>query len=80
MKDKILMLIIGVLLGAVITAGCFIIFNGGNSSKNENMPKSGRDMENFVPGERPDGEMPGGAKNKYNNTSSSQNTTEQNNV
>ena len=51
-----------------------------NLSKDENIPRGGRDMENFVPGERPDGEMPGGAKNKFNNTSSIENTTEQNNV
>lgn len=80
MKDKILMLIIGILLGAVITAGCFMIFNGGKSSTDENIPRGGRDMENFVPGERPDGEMPEGAKNKPDDTSSAQNTTEQNNV
>ena len=50
MKDKILMLIIGVLLGAVITAGCFLIFSKQNKGFNGDMPQRG-DMENMIPGE-----------------------------
>lgn len=35
MKDKIIMLIIGILIGAVITAGCFLIFSKNNSSSTQ---------------------------------------------
>lgn len=38
MKDKILMLVIGVLLGAIITAGCFMLF--GNK-RNPDLQKDG---------------------------------------
>lgn len=79
MKDKILMLIIGILIGAIITGGCFMILNGGRTSNNGNMPQGGKDMENFIPGERPDG-MPGEPQNKSENNTSSENVTEQNNV
>ncbi len=41
MKDKILYLILGVLIGAVITAGCFLVF-----SKNSKPEKRG-DRANF---------------------------------
>lgn len=54
MKDKILMLIIGVLLGAIITAGCFMLF--GNNRR-PNMPENGEfrggRMENMVAPEKP---------------------------
>ena len=36
MKDKILMLIIGILIGAVITAGGFLLF-GKNNTKGDKM-------------------------------------------
>lgn len=32
MKDKILMLVIGILLGAVIASGCFLLFQKNNSN------------------------------------------------
>lgn len=37
MKDKILYLILGILIGAVITAGCFLVFskNAGPEMKGE---------------------------------------------
>ena len=38
MKDKILMLVIGLLLGAIITAGCFMLFG---REKEPNMQRDG---------------------------------------
>ena len=35
MKDKILMLIIGILLGAVIASGCFLLFQNTSSGRAE---------------------------------------------
>lgn len=32
MKDKILMLIIGILIGAIIASGCFLIFGKNNNN------------------------------------------------
>lgn len=43
MKDKILTLIIGILIGAIVTAGIFLIINKINEN---NMPKR-PDMSNF---------------------------------
>lgn len=53
MKDKIIYLVLGILIGSVITAGCFMLFskNGRNIGK-EGMggtPPSG----NFTQGEMP---------------------------
>lgn len=79
MKDKILMLIIGVLLGAIIATGCFMVFNSGKSSDNANMPQGGKDMSNFTPGEKPEG-MPGDSKDKTNNTVTNQNALQENSV
>lgn len=68
MKDKILMLIIGVLLGAVITAGCFLIFNKQKGPEGS-MPQRG-DMENMVPGEFGEGRRGSG----QNSTTTNANT------
>lgn len=39
MKDKILYLILGILIGAVITAGCFLVFSKNSESQmNGEMP------------------------------------------
>lgn len=35
MKDKILMLVIGVLIGAIITAGCFMLFGKNDKARGE---------------------------------------------
>ena len=81
MKDKILMLIIGALIGAVITAGCFLIFNKNTSSSN-NMQGgpggNGQSMGNFTPGEMPSGGGPNGkgeSATLANTTASSSTTT-----
>ncbi len=56
MKDKILMLIIGALLGAIITAGCFILFSNDKGAKDfEGRGKGNMEqmepMGNFTPGD-----------------------------
>ena len=53
MKDKILIFIIGLLVGAVITASGFLIYEKVN--KNTNQMPSGERMQMM---ERPDGETP----------------------
>ena len=60
MKDKILVFIIGLLVGAIITASGFLIYQ--NANKNTNQSASGEQMQMM---ERPDGnnappEMPNG--------------------
>lgn len=52
MKDKILYLILGILIGAVITAGCFLVFskNQAPSMRGERPDMSNmseENMENF---------------------------------
>ena len=69
MKDKILTLIIGILIGAILTAGGFLIYNNvsGSSSNNKmnemHMMNKGERPE--IPNERqiPNGEMPDGEAN-----------------
>lgn len=51
MKNKIIMFVIGLLVGAVLTAGGFLIFGQnktGNMKKRENMPGHGNQIENNV--------------------------------
>lgn len=50
MKDKIIFLIIGILIGAIITASCFMLFgkNNGPQGRMEGEPPSG----NFAGGGR----------------------------
>lgn len=57
MKDKILYLIIGVLIGAIITAGCFMIF--GKKSGQMSQGRFDGDRSNMVKGERPSGNTMG---------------------
>ncbi len=55
MKDKILMLIIGALIGAIITAGCFLIFGNKNYNQFDGKGPGGQSqMGNFTPGEMPE--------------------------
>lgn len=54
MKDKIIYLILGILIGAIITAGCFMIFSrNGARPMNGDIPRG--NMENRIRGERPEG-------------------------
>ena len=66
MKDKIIFLIIGMLIGAIITTGGFFIYNkslNDNSTKSEDMQmnenekmQSGPNGEMGTPPEKPDGD------------------------
>lgn len=64
MKDKILYLILGILIGAVITAGCFLIFSKNERSGMRGERHNFEDMQfpedgNFVkPDNMTDGENP----------------------
>lgn len=49
MKDKILMLIIGILIGAIIASGCFLVFGKGDKYDNDKM--NGRNFDvNMIDG------------------------------
>ena len=64
MKDKILVFIIGLLVGAVITASGFLIYQNNNKNTNQ-MPNQGQ-MQMM---EKPDGEppeKPSGSENDSN--------------
>lgn len=52
MKDKIVYLIIGILVGAIITAGCFVAFLPKGVRTKGDMSRGG--MENRIKGDRPD--------------------------
>ena len=81
MKDKVLVFIIGLLIGAVITASGFLIYENANN-KNTNQMPNGEQMQMM---EKPDGEppeKPNGAENDIdrpeppsNNNSSTNNKT-----
>ena len=64
MKDKILIFIIGLLVGAVITASGFLIYEKTNKNTNQ-MPRGER-MQMM---ERPDGETPPEKPNGMENDS-----------
>lgn len=51
MKDKVLTLILGILIGAVLTAGGFLLFGKNTSSRNMGEKPNRQDMENFIPGQ-----------------------------
>ncbi len=53
MKEKIFLLIIGILIGAIITAGGFLIFNKVNSSNNQRINQNVPEMKEFTQMERP---------------------------
>ena len=59
MKDKIMYLVIGALVGAIITAGCFMIFNKNNSNSTQGgFDKSQMQMDgNMMGGPGGDGNM-----------------------
>ena len=66
MKDKIMYLIIGALIGAIITAGCFMIFKNSNSSSQGGFDKGQMQMDGNMTGgpggngnmTKPDGNPP----------------------
>ncbi len=50
-KQQIITLIIGILIGAVITAAIFLIFKPGNSRKTPDFSQFNKDGEKFTPGD-----------------------------
>lgn len=59
MKNKILTFIIGVLIGAIITTGFFLIYekvNNNNSMPNGERPQMMKMENGETPPEKPDGE------------------------
>ena len=60
MKDKILMLIIGILIGAILATGGFLICNKSNTKNVPSNPRENFQMRNDggrQKGQRPDGKM-----------------------
>jgi hypothetical protein len=55
MKDKILIFLIGLLLGAVITASCFLVYEKTNKNTNTDQIQNDERMQMM---ERPDGQTP----------------------
>lgn len=81
MKKQILMLIIGILIGAIITTGVFLVLKG-DIGEQEGRMNGGERME--MNGELPsmDGETPGRGKEgiKSENSESTQNTQDTTNT
>lgn len=84
MKEKILTLIIGVLVGAIITTGVFLIINTNQSKDQNGMMRGepGRMQEqidpNFGPGDMPSGEKPQGGQRGYKNKNNDNSTNSSN--
>lgn len=57
MKEKIMIFIIGLLVGGVLTTGGFLIYN--NVTKNNNIPNQPNFIENGQPPEMPNGPQGG---------------------
>lgn len=49
MKNQILMLIIGILIGAIITTGVFLIIKSNDNNKMPSIDKNGNFEERIVP-------------------------------
>ena len=78
MKDKVLTFIIGLLVGAIITTGVFLIIDKNSSSKGNMKGRPDRsEMGNFTPGEMPSGGR-GGKGQKENSNSTDPNSTDSN--
>ena len=94
MKDKILTLIIGILIGAILTSGGFLVYNKVNKNSSNNQMKGMQEMrkgerpempnnEQLLNGERtelPEGEMPNGELPQNNADSTQDEQKTQNNV
>ena len=77
MKDKIMLFIIGILIGAVISTGAFYIYTTTNSScncKNQNTGMNNGEQ----PPEKPDGEN-GQPPEKPSNSNTQNSDTQENN-
>ena len=74
-KDKIITLVIGILIGAVITAAIFLIFKPGNSRRTPDFSGFNKDGEKFNPGDGdfdPSNFKPGEGRSRRNKESDSQ--------
>lgn len=80
MKDKIILFVIGVLVGAVIASGAFFIYTKTNNSNNCNIentqmnggtPPEMPSGENGQPPEKPDGENSENSKHSKKSSSES---------
>lgn len=89
MKEKIVMFIIGALVGAIITTGVFLVIRQNDTSSISGGPENmqmqgGPNGEDGQPPELPDGEKPDGAPNQNventntNTNTNTENTTESN--
>ena len=78
MKDKILTLIIGALIGAIITTVVFLVIDSTKTSENSNNMRRGPggEMGNFTPGEMPSGGRGPMSKSSSNSNSTDGNSTE----
>lgn len=79
MKEKIMYLIVGALIGAIITAACFMAFNKNDSSNSMEGGPGQMQMEGNPPsGEKPEGEPPAkpGEESSNTNNETSENKTE----
>lgn len=79
MKEKIVMFIIGALVGAIITTGVFLVIRQNDTSSISEGPGSmqmqgGPNGEDGQPPELPNGEKPSEAPDKTQNENSNQNT------
>ena len=75
MKDKIILFIIGVLVGAVISTGAFYVYTITSNSCNNNQ---NIEMNNGQPPEKPDGENGQPPEKPSENNSQSSNTQNNN--
>ena len=61
MKDKIIFLVIGILIGAIVATGAFYIYNKSNNTNNIQMnggqPPELPNGQSGTPPEKPSGEM-----------------------
>ena len=60
MKDKILVFIIGVLVGAIIATSVFFVYEKNNSSNTESTNQTMQMRDGEAPPDMPDGERPDG--------------------
>lgn len=79
MKDKIIMLVIGILIGAIIASGCFLIFNKKGA---EGKIGGGErpDKGNFTPGDMSQGRPDSNSNQITNNNEVNSNNTSENEV
>ncbi len=87
MKDKIIIFIIGLLVGAVISAGAFYIYtitagkcdcNSQNTMTNNGQPPQMPDGQNGQPPEKPDGDSGQPPEKPSDNNTQNSNTQDNN--